>query len=168
LINGPAVVLGGRARQGINFFDDVSSREMSSEMDEFLKPISRSRSYTNRLSNVLWFGEEAVSDFMPFTLKFLSFVVPSILLGHLIDQGVWALQRRKTFAEGRGGKIGYLLLQLFLWLLLFFFFYNFTPNYAREFQGTAAGIFFIALFFAVQTNFVTNLQSVLNVADHLV
>jgi len=142
--------------------------EMSNDMDEFLKPIPRNRSYTSRLGNALRFGEEAVSDFIPFTLKFLSFVVPSILLGHLIDQGVWALQRRKTFSDDRPGKIGYLLIQLTLWLLLFFFFYNFTPGYAREFQGTAAGIFFIALFFAVQTNFVTNLQSVLNVADQLV
>ena len=136
-------------------------------MDEFMKPIPRNRSYTSRLGNALRFGEEAVSEFFPFTLKFLSFVVPSILLGHLIDQGVWALQRRKTLAEGRMGKTGYLAIQLFIWLLLFFGFYNLTPNYAREFQGTAAGIFFIALFFAVQTNFVTNLQSVLNVADQL-
>lgn len=139
---------------------------MVSEMDEFLKPIPRNRGYTK--GNSLLFGEEAVSDFIPFTLKFLSFVVPSILLGHLIDQGVWALQRRKTLSDDRPGRTGYLFIQLTLWLFLFFFFYNFTPNYAREFQGTAAGIFFIALFFAVQTNFVTNLQSVLNVADQLV
>jgi hypothetical protein len=137
-------------------------------MDDFLKPIPRNRSYPARMGNGLRFGEEAVSDIIPFSIKFLWFVVPSILLGHVIDQGVWALQRRKTFAEGRGGKIGYLLLQLFLWLVLFYFFYNFTPGYAREFQGTAAGIFFIALFFAVQNNFVTNLQAVLNIADQLV
>ncbi len=136
-------------------------------MDDFLKPIPRSRIYGNRITNGLRFGEETVSDIVPFTFKFLSFVVPSILLGHLIDQGVWALQRRKTLTDNRLGRTGYLMIQLLLWLILFYFFYNFTPNYAREFQGTAAGIFFIALFFAVQNNFVTNLQSVLNVADQL-
>jgi uncharacterized BrkB/YihY/UPF0761 family membrane protein len=140
---------------------------MSDDMDAFLKPIPKNRSYSSRFSNGLRFGEEAVTDIFPFTLKFLWFVVPSILLGHLVDQGIVVLQRRKIFTEGRGGKIGYLTLQLLVWMLLFFFFYNVTPNYAREFQGTAAGIFFIALFFTVQTNFVTNLQSVLNVADQL-
>jgi hypothetical protein len=158
------------AMSGHQIFQGALSREMSSsdDMDAFLKPIPRNRLYSNRTGNGLRFGEEAVSDIIPFSIKFLWFVVPSILLGHVIDQGVWALQRRKTFAEGRGGKIGYLLLQLFLWLVLFYFFYNFTPGYAREFQGTAAGIFFIALFFAVQNNFVTNLQAVLNIADQFV
>ncbi len=141
---------------------------MSSEMDDFLKPIPRNRLYSNRVSNGLRFGEEVVTDIVPFTIKFLSFIVPAALLGHLIDQSILVLQRRKTFANGRIGEIGYMLLQLLAWLVLFFFFYNFTPNYAREFQGTAAGIFFIALFFAVQTNFVTNLQAVLDVADQLI
>lgn len=140
----------------------------ASDMDEFLKPVSRSRSYGARLSNSLRFGEEAVSDIVPFTIKFLWFVVPAALLGHVIDQGVLVAQRRRMFGEGRSAKMGYLGLQLLAWLLLFFGFYNLTPGYAREFQGTAAGIFFIALFFAVQTNFVTNLQAVLNLADQLV
>lgn len=137
-------------------------------MDEFLTPIPRNRSYTNRLSNGLRFGEEAVSDIFPFTVKFLWFVVPAVLLGHVIDQGVSALQRRKVLGVDRKGLVGYLVIQLLAWLLLFFGFYNLTPNYAREFQGTAAGIFFIALFFAVQTNFVDMLQKVLNIADQLV
>ena len=140
----------------------------SDDMDAFLKPVSKNRSYGSRLSNGLRFGEEAVSDIVPFTIKFLTFVVPAAILGHVIDQGVLALQLRKTLRENRSGKIGYLLIQLLLWLVLFYGFYNFTPGYAREFQGTAAGIFFIALFFAVQTNFVTNLQAVLNIADQLV
>jgi hypothetical protein len=138
------------------------------EMDEFLTPIPRNRSYTNRLSNGLRFGEEAVSDIVPFTVKFLWFVVPAVLLGHVIDQGVSVLQRRKVFGTQRTALVGYLLIQLMAWLLLFFGFYNLTPGYAREFQGTAAGIFFIALFFAVQTNFVDMLQKVLNIADQLV
>lgn len=137
-------------------------------MDEFLKPIPRNRTYTNRLSNGLRFGEEAVSDIVPFTVKFLWFVVPAILLGHVVDQGVSVLQRRKIFGHDRTGLVGYLLVQLVAWLLLFFGFYNLIPNYAREFQGTAAGIFFIALFFAVQTNFVDMLQKVLNIADQFV
>jgi hypothetical protein len=140
---------------------------MSSEMDEFLKPIPRVRG--NRYHpNSLRFGEEAVADFFPFTIKFMWFVIPAILLGHTIDQGVSVLRRRETLGKDRKGLGSYLLIQLLIWLLLFFFFYNFTPNYAREFQGTAAGIFFIALFFAVQTNFVDMLQNVLNIADQFV
>lgn len=141
---------------------------MSNEMDEFLKPIPRNRSYSSRFSNGLRFGEEAVSDLLPFSIKFLWFVVPAVLLGHVIDQGVSVLQRRNVFGADRKALIGYLAVQLLVWLVLFFGFYNFTPGYAREFQGTAAGIFFIALFFAVQTNFVDMLQKVLNIADQLV
>jgi hypothetical protein len=141
---------------------------MSNDMDEFLKPVSRSRAYGNRFANALRFGEEAVSDIIPFSLKFLSFVVPAALLGHIIDQIVLVIKRRKIFGADRKALIGYLLVQLMMWLLLFFGFYNLTPGYAREFQGTAAGIFFIALFFAVQTNFVDMLQKVLNLADHLI
>lgn len=137
-------------------------------MDEFMKPIPRNRSYTNRLGNSLRFGEEAVSDIMPFSIKFLWFVIPAVLLGHAIDQGVLVLRRRETIGKDRMGLSGYLIIQLLIWLLLFFAFYNLTPNYAREFQGTAAGIFFIALFFAVQNNFVDMLQKVLNIADQLV
>jgi hypothetical protein len=41
----------------------------------------------------------------------------------------------------------------------------FAPGYTQEFQMSIAGIFFIALFFSVQDNFVTNLQFVLGVVD---
>jgi hypothetical protein len=140
---------------------------MSNDMDEFLKPVGRSRAYRNRFADALSFGEEAVSDIIPFSLKFLSFVVPAVLLGHMIDQIVIVMKNRKIFGNGREALVGYLLVQLLMWLVLFFGIYNLIPSYAREFQGTAAGIFFIALFFAVQTNFVDMLQKTLNLADHL-
>jgi hypothetical protein len=40
-----------------------------------------------------------------------------------------------------------------------------APGYTKEFQNTLAGIFFVALFFSVQDNFVKNLQWVLGVVD---
>lgn len=39
------------------------------------------------------------------------------------------------------------------------------PLYTSEFQGSLTGIFFVTLFFLVQTNFIKNIQTVLGVFD---
>jgi hypothetical protein len=48
---------------------------------------------------------------------------------------------------------------------MFYALFLFAPGYTKEFQGSIAGIFFIALFFSVQDNFVKNLQFALGVVD---
>jgi hypothetical protein len=59
----------------------------------------------------------------------------------------------------------YVVIQMFLWAVLFYGFFRYATAYAGEFQGSLAGIFFIALFFTVQTNYVDNLQKVLGIVD---
>jgi hypothetical protein len=56
-------------------------------------------------------------------------------------------------------------LQILAWMILFYGLFHLLPLYAAEFQGTLTGIFFVALFFVVQTNFITNIQTVLGKLD---
>ena len=108
------------------------------------------------------FGKSNHGHVIPFTIKFLSLAIPGAFLGHYADQGILKVQRMELLGRYH---LPYLMLQLFLWVALFYTLFVFAPGYTKEFQHSIAGIFFIALFFSVQDNFVANLQFVLGVVD---
>lgn len=108
------------------------------------------------------FGKLTHTEFIPFTIKFIALAVPGVVLGHYLDQGVYKLQTLHVFGEK---EFAYVCLQMMAWVLMFYGLLTCMTDYAEEFQGSVAGIFFVALFFTVQTNYVTNLQHVLGVVD---
>jgi hypothetical protein len=108
------------------------------------------------------FGKKHHGHPIPFVIRFLSLAIPGAFLGHYADQAVLKVQRLNLLGPL---KVRYVFLQLFLWAALFYAMFLFIPRYTKEFQMSIAGIFFIALFFSVQENFVTNLQFVLGVVD---
>jgi len=108
------------------------------------------------------FGHEKYDTFLSFTIKFMSHSLPAIFAGHYLDQGIYYIQREKYL--GRSATV-YMILQVFAWMFLFYGLFHMLPLYASEFQGTLTGIFFVTLFFVVQTNFIKNTQTVLGRID---
>lgn len=111
----------------------------------------------------LSFGHEKYDTFLSFIIKFISHSFPAIVVGHYLDQGVYYVQREKYLGNL---TISYMTLQILAWMILFYGLFHLLPLYAAEFQGTLTGIFFVALFFVVQTNFITNIQTVLGKLDN--
>lgn len=134
-----------------------SSRSMT-----YVNPTNLKNKVTSNLSEGLTFGTQNHSAFIPFTVKFLALALPGIALGHYLDQGVYWTQKRRLLGST---SLAYLSLQISAWVILFYALFQFAATYAAEFQSSVAGIFFVALFFTVQTNFVTNLQEVLGMID---
>ena len=120
------------------------------------------RQLTNSVSEGLHFGTQTHTDFIPFTIKFLALALPGIVLGHYLDQGIYTLQKHKRLGPS---FLTYLGIQIAAWIMMFYVMFRFTAAYAAEFQSSVAGIFFVALFFTVQQNFVSNLQAVLGMVD---
>lgn len=108
------------------------------------------------------FGKKHGGHPITFTIKFLSLAIPGAFLGHYADQAILKVQRMELLGQYH---LPYLILQLFLWIVMFYSLFVFAPGYTKEFQYSIAGIFFVALFFSVQDNFVANLQFVLGVVD---
>jgi len=117
---------------------------------------------TNSVREGLQFGTQNHTDFIPFTVKFLALAIPGIVIGHYLDQGIYKLQKTKHLGTS---FLHYLALQIAAWIIIFYAMFRFLSDYAAEFQSSVAGIFFVALFFTVQENFVTNLQNVLGMVD---
>ena len=116
----------------------------------------------NNIQDGFKFGKQHHGHPIPFVIRFLSLAIPGAFLGHYVDQAVLKVQRLNLLGIL---KVRYVFLQLFLWAAMFYILFLFAPGYTKEFQGSIAGIFFIALFFSVQDNFVKNLQFVLGVVD---
>jgi hypothetical protein len=98
-----------------------------------------------------------------FVTRFLLLAVPGTVLGHLIDEGLLAIQQRLKLHASTC-----LFIQTAIWVAFFFIIHNFLPHFGSEFQSSYAGLAFVTLFFTVQTNYVANLQAVLRIADRSV
>lgn len=98
-----------------------------------------------------------------FVTRFLLLAVPGTVLGHVIDELILLAQQRLRLHPATC-----LLLQTASWVVFFFVIHNFLPHFGAEFQNSYAGLAFVTLFFTVQTNYVTNLQVVLRIADRTV
>jgi len=116
----------------------------------------------NHIQDGFTFGKKHHGHPISFLIRFLSLAIPGAFLGHYVDQAVLKVQRLNLLGWRR---VLYVFLQLFIWAALFYVLFMFFPGYTTEFQMSIAGIFFIALFFSVQDNFVKNLQFVLGVVD---
>jgi hypothetical protein len=114
------------------------------------------------VSEGIAFGSDNYTSMLSFTIRIITLALPGIVLGHYLDQGIYWTQTQKWMGSSAAP---YTLIQIVAWILIFYSMLYFIPSYATEFQGTMAGIFFITLFFVVQTNFVTNLQTVLGTID---
>ena len=118
--------------------------------------------FADAISEGLHFGLTKHKGFVPFTIKFIAMAIPGIILGHYLDQSVLWLQLHKYLGIF---PVIYTVLQLSTWIVIYYLLVKYANGFAIELQDSIAGIFFVTLFFIVQTNFVSNLQHVLGVID---
>ena len=96
--------------------------------------------------------------FVQITTKSLALLLPAILLGHYLDESVKWIQVRNKLGRHVGS---YVAAQVLLNTTLIYVVHKVNYGYANEFQMTFAGLFFSALFFGMQVNFISNLKKLL-------
>lgn len=97
--------------------------------------------------------DTARESFLVLNVKSMLLIIPAIFIGHYIDELVQLLNiqdKKRSVA-----------VQTLLNVLVIFVLHKMSTSYTKEFQMTLAGLFFSALFFGMQTNYITNLKSLL-------
>lgn len=92
-------------------------------------------------------------SFIQLNVKSMMLIIPAIILGHYIDTVIEKLRLNKYKS---------VTLQTFLNIFIIYVLHRININYAKEFQMTLAGLFFSALFFGMQTNYIRNIKLILN------
>jgi biotin transporter BioY len=80
-------------------------------------------------------------------------IVPAIFMGHYIDELVEKMNiKDKTMS---------VTLQTFVNVLVIYILHKVWLSYTKEFQVSLAGLFFSALFFGMQTNYIRDIKGLL-------
>lgn len=90
--------------------------------------------------------------FFVMNVRSMILIIPAIILGHYLDEIVDRLKL---------SNIKSVALQTFLNVFLIYFLHKVSTTYTKEFQVSLAGLFFSALFFGMQTNYIKNLKLLL-------
>lgn len=102
------------------------------------------------------FGTFRAQDkFFSFILKIFLYIVPAVILGHYTDVIVKKLQKDKVLGDT---VLYYILLQTFIIISTIYLLAVYMSDYAREFQLTLAGMYFVVLYFNMQTNYIFMIQ----------
>lgn len=99
-------------------------------------------------------------DVISFILKIMIYIIPAILLGDFIDKFVKKQTKNKKLGKN---IINYILLQTIMNILVFYSFILFFPEYLNEFQSTMPGLYFITMYFGMQTNYMSMIKQYMNV-----
>lgn len=91
--------------------------------------------------------------FFVLNIRSMILIVPAIVLGHYLDEFVVRMQLKSTLHK--------VIAQTLLNILIIYAMHKISRAYTREFQVSLAGLFFSALFFGMQTNYIKNLKVVL-------
>lgn len=90
-----------------------------------------------------------------FMLKILFFMIPAIIIGHSIDTYIENMRKKGILGNN---YINYIILQTIIILFIMYIFVIYFSRFAKEFQTTTAGAFFIAMFFGFQSNYVNDIK----------
>jgi hypothetical protein len=94
-------------------------------------------------------------NFFSFTLKILIYIFPAIIIGHYTDMTV---QNMKTSRVLGDNEVMYIILQTLFIIVTMYTFVTVLSDYMSEFQMTLAGGYFTALYFGIQTNYISILK----------
>ncbi len=108
---------------------------------------------------LLNFGQPDTKNesFTRLNAKTLAMIIPAVILGHYID--VFVEKQVKL------SKRMSVLVQTLINVSVIYILHVINYAYTKEFQTTFAGLFFSGLFFGLQTNYISNLKSVLSGDD---
>lgn len=93
--------------------------------------------------------------FFIMNVKSMMLIIPAIILGHYLDE----LVKKCNLTLKKS-----VVLQTFLNIFLIYMLHKINYTYTKEFQVSIAGLFFSALFFGMQTNYMNNLKKFLSSA----
>ena len=85
-------------------------------------------------------------------------LLAGILIGHYLDQGINFIKSRRVFGDN---IISYVILQTVVCVFIVYMLLRIHGNYKDDFQNTFSGLFFVSMFYAMQTNYISNLQKLL-------
>lgn len=91
--------------------------------------------------------------FFSLNVRSMILILPAIFMGHYLDEIV-----EKMNIKNKSHSIA---LQTFLNVLIMYILHKFASVYTKEFQVSLAGLFFSALFFGMQTNYIRDLKTIL-------
>lgn len=103
------------------------------------------------------FGKKDPVNFVGLTIKIISLLIPGAIMGHYLDQYINKLKNQYSNLH----TSYFILLQTLSMIFIFYLLINYLKPYTLEFQSTYAGLFFVAFFFGIQSNYISNIQEVL-------
>lgn len=104
------------------------------------------------------FSKKDNMHFVSFVLKCVALSIPAIILGYDIDKRVEKWKNKSVLGDNLGI---YIFTQTAIIIVTIYLLYLISSNYTAEFQNTFPGLLFGFLFFGMQTNYIVNLQKML-------
>jgi hypothetical protein len=92
-----------------------------------------------------------------FTLKCLFFIIPAVMLGNYTDVTIKRVKNEKTLGNN---LMSYILLQTLIIVSTFYLILLVSSGYASEFQLTIEGVFFMVLYFGMQSNYILMIKRI--------
>ncbi len=98
--------------------------------------------------------DSKMESFTELNARSLILILPAIILGHYLDEFVERVETKNVIRS--------VVIQTFMNILIIYALHILSSAYTREFQVSLAGLFFSALFFGMQTNYIRNLKFILD------
>jgi hypothetical protein len=99
------------------------------------------------------------NNLLSFALQIIIYIVPAVILGHYTDIAIKKIKSDDVFGEV---IINYILLQTMFNIVTLYSFILFLPKFMSEFQTTLSGLYFTALYFSMQPNYIDMLKEYMN------
>lgn len=108
---------------------------------------------------ILKFGtpDSRNESFWRLNAKSFALLIPAVVLGHYIDKLIETVQNKIKLSVHLA-----IFIQTVLNIALIYILHRVMYAYSNEFQLTLPGMFFSAMFFGMQTNFLINLKKALD------
>lgn len=85
-------------------------------------------------------------------------LLAGIVIGHYLDQSINFTKSKRLFGDN---ILIYVVLQTVICVFIVYMLLRIHRNYQDDFQNTFSGLFFVSMFYAMQTNYISNLQQLL-------
>ena len=114
----------------------------------------------NILTQAMNFGSvRSRKNYFSFLLKAFLYIIPAIVLGNYTDITVKKTETHQLLGDN---PFYYILLQTLIIISTLYFFLTFFFDFVSEFTNTIPGIYFIVLYFGMQTNYIYMLREFFN------
>ena len=114
---------------------------------------------TNIIERATDFGSRrSQKNFFSFTLKILFYIIPAVIIGNYTDNSIKNLKTYKILGDN---DLYYFALQSLLIITTLYVFAVFFEKMMREIHNTISGVYFIVLYFGIQTNYIYMIKNYL-------